>query len=66
MKATINTQNKIWIFNKEWDKIRNDLKYFEESFFKGTPSNNTVDQNWDSFKVLNSINKWVPTKKSNS
>ena len=71
LKATINAKRprNIQLFNKaDWDKIRNDLNTFEESFFTGTPSNNTVDQNWGSFKttVLNAINKWVPTKKSKS
>ena len=71
LKATINAKRprNIQLFNKaDWDKIRNDLNTFEESFFTGIPSNNTVDQNWGSFKttVLNAINKWVPAKKSKS
>ena len=61
------TQRNPGIFNHSIKQIRNDLQDYEESFFTDTPSSNTVDQNWDLFKIqmLNSINKWVPINKLN-
>ena len=67
LKATINVKKprNIQMFNKaEWDNIRNDITQLEESFISENPSQRSVDENWTIFKdsVLQTIDRWVPTK----
>ena len=59
----------VYLYHKgDYDGIKSYMNAFSESFLSSNPYNNSVEQNWLSFKVAiqEAINKYIPQRQNNS